>query len=867
MSSPNSPQDLAALEAGLTALKDKDYQQAIALLEPISELEHPAQNRVKMGLVVAYERTGNVKASIQLCRVLTQSDNEKVKTWSRDYLKKLLKQNPPQLKPSESQTTSSELPPIAETGFVPLEANRQTKKAKVSHPKNSQSPVAKPANLPQPNLSKKSVQPLSDSQEVTSVKPSQVSEVNPSLFSPEPEPIQPPVIQEIQWKNAGRAATFQPLKPLKSKDLKLEQLLITAGLIWFVPIVFALINNSLHQIWIWQPLLNAWEKLSRQPWQVFIIISFFVAIGWVWQKNRLFSEMLLTILALMWLTPNLLNELMEITNNILNWLPIVNSISAFYYDSSRWVYLTLLTLFLFSPWLWDGLLKLTYGLKPFPLTTLFNLSPETNRVLRNYCQTHRLKIPELRLLPIDTPVIFSYGGWRRFARIVVSQGLLEQLTEDELAVIFAREIASIQQGDSAILFLATLISQIPYLIYWYLADLTQKFSTFNLPLPQLIKSGLQGILEAIALFLCPLCYGLYKVLRWPALELSRRRVYYSDRIACNLTGNPNGLTRALLKMTIDLSKNIQKQGEIDFILEGFSLLIPLNYQQALTWGTVAQYQGLDSLFQWDLINPYTNWLTLNQSHPLLGERLKIISFYATHWKLEPELAFTPINPSSSKKTTAYYSKLLLQGAPFFGIVGGLAIGLLLWLLGGLFYLLGWWQVEWLWGDYWILAGCIPIGCSLGLMIRTNPFFPEIKSFNLVNNPNLFDLIQNSDTIPVDSQAISVTGQLLGRTDFKNSFAQDLMLQTSTGIVKLHYIPQLTPLANFWFRLTPPHELIGQSVKITGWWRRGATPWIDVQSLETLDHRTQLAAGHPLWTSILAGIFALWGVYNVSQGGF
>ncbi len=867
MSSPNSPQDLASLEAGLAALKDKDYQQAIALLEPISELEHPAQNRVKMGLVVAYERTGNIKAAMQLCRVLTQSDHEKVKTWSKDYLKKLLKQNPPQLKPSESPASPPELPPISETGFVPLEPNLQTKKAKISHSKTSLIPINKPANLPQPNLPKQSVQPLSDSQDLTLVKPSQVTEVNSPLPPPEPEPIQPPILQEIHWKNAGRATSFQPLKPVKSKDLKLEQFFITAGLIWFIPVVFALMNNSLHQIWIWQPLLSPWEKLSRQPWQIFVIILFFVAVGWVWQKSRLFSELLLTTLALLWLTPRLLNELMEITNNILNFLPIVNPISEFYYDSTRWVYLTLLTLFLLSPWLWDGLLKLTYGLKPFPLTTLFNLSPETNRVLRNYCQIHRLKVPELRLLPIDTPVIFSYGGWRRFARIVVSQGLLDRLTEDELAVIFAREIASIQQGDGAILSLATLIHQIPYLIYWYLADLTQKFPTLNLPLPKVLKSGLKGILDAIALLICPLCYGLYKVLRWPALELSRRRVYYSDRIACNLTGNPNGLTRALLKITLGLSESIQKQGKIDFILEGFNLLIPLSYQQALTWGTVAQYQGLDSLFQWDLINPYANWLTLNQTHPLLGERLKIISFYATHWKLEPELTLSEIPPLSQKKTTAYYSKLLLQGAPFFGIVGGLVIGLLLWLLGGLFYLLGWWQVEWLWGEYWIVAGCIPIGCSLGLMIRTNPFFPEIKSLNLVNNPNLFDLIRNPETIPLDSQRISVTGQLLGRTDFQNSFAQDLILQTSTGIVKLHYIPQLTPLANFWPRLTPAHELIGQSVKITGWWRRGATAWIDVQSLETLDRRTQLAGGHPLWTSILAGILAFWGVYNVSQGGF
>lgn len=82
--------------------------------------------------------------------------------------------------------------------------------------------------------------------------------------------------------------------------------------------------------------------------------------------------------------------------------------------------------------------------------------------------------------------------------------------------------------------------------------------------------------------------------------------------------------------------------------------------------------------------------------------------------------------------------------------------------GGVCSLLGLWQLEWLWGDYWIMAGSITIGCGLGILIRINPFFPEIKTANILNQPNLSDLVSNPQTIPVDSQPICLTGQLLGR---------------------------------------------------------------------------------------------------------
>lgn len=878
MSSLDLPPPSLDLESGLAALKRQDYQQAIAILEPIAQSENPSKFKAQVGLVMAYERTGNTKSAITLCRNLTQCHQEKIQTWATDYLRKLLKRNPPKLNKTESidienphssaQILPSELPPIIETGFIPLNPNLQPKKAKSTLPK-----IPKPSPLSTPQQPPNSSIPKPPSLNLNKTEPisqQSIPEISIAAVNSEPEIIEsppPPAVQEWQWRQAGRATNWKPLKSLQSSPFKLEQLLIAIGLTWFIPVALAFINNQLNLIWIWQPILNPWQQLSRQPLQIIFILLFLLIVGWIWQNYRFFSEISLTILAILWLTPHLLDRLMEITNNVLVWLPLVQPIPLFYRDPTQGVYITLLILWVFSPWLWDGLLKLSYGLKPLPLITLLNYSQETNKILRNYCQKKKLKLPEIKLLPIDEPIIFSYGSLRRFARIIVSQGLLDQLTEEEIAAIFAREIASIGEWNFAVMSLATMISQIPYLIYWYLAEFTEKIPDFHLPFPRAIQEIIHEIIDGIATLICPLCYGLYKLLRFPSLYLSRRRVYYSDRMACNLTGNPNALSRALLKITIKLSQTIQKQGETTFILEAFDRLIPISYQQALTWGSVTPDTAPDSLFQWDLTNSYTQWLTLNQSHPLIGERLKILGFYANYWKLEPEFNLSHLNPPKPQKFDPNNSPLLLQSAPFFGIPVGMAIGGIIWLMGGLCSVLGLWQLEWLWGDYWIMAGSIPIGCSLGILIRINPLFPEIKPSKVLNQPNLSDLVINPKSIPLDSQPICLTGQLLGRRGLRNSFAQDLMLQTSRGIIKLHYLPQWTPLLNFLPRILQPQALITQNIKVTGWWRRGATPWIDVETLETSDSQTFLQGGHAIWSTILAIGFTLWGAYLVSQGGW
>jgi hypothetical protein len=60
--------------------------------------------------------------------------------------------------------------------------------------------------------------------------------------------------------------------------------------------------------------------------------------------------------------------------------------------------------------------------------------------------------------------------------------------------------------------------------------------------------------------------------------------------------------------------------------------------------------------------------------------------------------------------------------------------------------------------------------------------------------------------------------------------------------------------------------VSRSVIVTGWFRRGATPWIDVETLQAGGGMTS-TSGHPIWSAILAGAAALWAAYLISRGGF
>jgi len=561
----------------------------------------------------------------------------------------------------------------------------------------------------------------------------------------------------------------------------------------------------------------------------------------VWQPLRkpkllpLRLQALWTIIALFWVMQFILKSAMVSVNVILDKLPYLEPLPFFYRDPKLVVIGILASAIALSPWLLDWLLAQFCSQQTLSKDVLHSRSRETARVLQRYCQQKRWQSPQLRILPITAPIALTYGNLPRNARIVVSQGLLNQLADDEIAVIYATQLGHIAHGDYLVMSLVLLLTLPIYRIYQQISQWGNNISPGVLQWPFNIFSSL--------------AYGIWCLFTGTALWLSRSRHYYSDRLAAEITGNPNALIRAFLKIAIGIAHDIQQAQHTNCQLESLNLLMPVSYQQSLSLGSIAGHIPFESALMWDYLNPYRHWLAINNSHPLIGQRIQWLCQIARHWHIETELHLTS---EQFIKTTR--QSFLLQIAPFLGIPLGFGFAALIWLSWQTAFSLKFLNLKWIYEDWNFVSGCLLIGFSIGLVIRMNAFFPNIKTSSWQADESLPNLLANPSAIPIDSTNVCLVGKLLGRPGTANSLAQDLILQSSTGLVKLHHVP--------WLCLGQKvnlQDFIGRQITVTGWFRHGATPWIDIHTLQT-QSGTTLHSPHPVWSTILAVAAQAWGAY-------
>lgn len=742
----------SSLEAGLIALKQGNYQTAIAQLEPLvsSQGNGTASLQAKVGLVMAYARSGKIDKAIALCQSLTHSQNLQVKEWAERALTHLTQRK----KKKESKNL--------ETGFVAFDNSR--------------------SNNPQGAASQKKPQKT----KVAAVTPRNATVVPPGSF---PKTfVDKPAMPPNGFLNAG----YTQIKEF--------------GVYW----------RQAKRAKVWQPL----RKPNLLPLRL-------LAAG--------------TFIALFWVLREIIKFAMGLINYTLAKLPYLEPLPLLYRNPTHVLLVVLFVLAVLSPWLLDWLLA-GYGQRELSKEVLNNHSRETGRVLHRYCQQRHWPMPKLRILPIAAPMALTYGSLPRNARIVVSQGLLEQLADDEIATIYAAQLGHIAHWDFLVMSLVLLVTLPIYKLYQQVSRWGDKTNK---------------IWRGPFVILSSLFYGIWCVLTGTALWLSRFRLYYSDRLAAEITGNPNALIRALLKIAIGIASDVQKTEHTSWQLESLNILTLVGYQQSLSLGSVAGHLTFESILTWDNVNPYRRWLAFNNTHPLIGDRIQRLCQIAQHWHIDPELHLTNQQSLSQQSLKVTRQSFLLQTAPFLGIPLGLLFAGLIWVLWQAAFSLKFLNLKWIYEDLSFVTGCLLIGFSIGMVIRMNSFFPDIKTTSVQTNDLLPNLLANPSTIPIDSIPVHLAGKLLGRQGTSNSLAQDLILQSSTGLVKLHHVSWFGQSANF-------QDLIGRQITVTGWFRRGATPWIDIQTLQSQGGKT-IHSPHPIWSTVLAVAAQAWGAYIFLMG--
>jgi len=204
------------------------------------------------------------------------------------------------------------------------------------------------------------------------------------------------------------------------------------------------------------------------------------------------------------------------------------------------------------------------------LAEIESLSPETAKVIQKVYQQKKLSSVRLGIIDDQNPTAFTYGSFPNSARLVVSQGLFTYLDDEEIATVYAHELGHIVHWDFAVMTLASTLVQITYLIYTTAHRLGRSGSSK--------AKDAAGTVAAVA-------YLFYIAGTYLLLYLSRTREYFADHFAAETTGNPNALSRALVKIAYGILEEGQTATEPSRLLEGTRALGIYDAKAATSTGT------------------------------------------------------------------------------------------------------------------------------------------------------------------------------------------------------------------------------------------------------------------------------------------
>ncbi|MFM6756226.1 MAG: M48 family metalloprotease, partial [Dolichospermum sp.] len=285
-----------------------------------------------------------------------------------------------------------------------------------------------------------------------------------------------------------------------------------------------------------------------------------------------------------------------------------------------------LAAFFLSPFLMDLSQSWLYQTRWVNLAEIENLSPETGEIIRQVCQQKNIKIPRLGIIQDQNPTAFTYGSLPNSARLVVSQGLFTYLDDDEVATVYAHELGHIVHWDFAVMTVASTLVQICYLIY----STARRFTSGG------DDNKIKDALKTAGF----VAYIFYIIGTYLLLYLSRTREYFADHFAAETTGNPNGLSRALVKIAYGIVEEGSRAQEPSRLIEGTRALGIYDHKAASSTGTAYRIssdpQKIGRVFLWDMFNPWGLWMELNSTHPLTGKRVRALSTYSEQLGLSTE---------------------------------------------------------------------------------------------------------------------------------------------------------------------------------------------------------------------------------------
>jgi len=158
-------------------------------------------------------------------------------------------------------------------------------------------------------------------------------------------------------------------------------------------------------------------------------------------------------------------------------------------------------------------------------------APGIYQMVRELSTRAGLPMPGLYVIPSDQPNAFATGRNPKHAAVAVTSGITRLLSEDELRGVIAHELAHIQNRDiltqSVASAIGSMITYVAYFFLWFGGD----------------DESPLGLIGSLALvLLAPISATLIQ------LAVSRQREYSADATGAQISGNPESLASALLRL-------------------------------------------------------------------------------------------------------------------------------------------------------------------------------------------------------------------------------------------------------------------------------------------------------------------------------
>lgn len=229
-------------------------------------------------------------------------------------------------------------------------------------------------------------------------------------------------------------------------------------------------------------------------------------------------------------------------------------------------FLVALSMNFFSYWNSDRMVLATQGAQEVDAQS----APELFGIVQHLATRAQLPMPRVYIVHTDQPNAFATGRDPQHAAVAATTGLLNMMSQEEVAGVLAHELAHVKNRDTLIMTIAATIGGAISM----LAQFGMMFRGGNHD----NERSVSPIATLLMVILAPIAAMLIQ------MAISRSREYEADREGGRISGNPLWLASALHRMSIAAQQIPNEQAEHSPAMAHLYIVNPLSGR------------GMDNLF-------------------------------------------------------------------------------------------------------------------------------------------------------------------------------------------------------------------------------------------------------------------------------